>query len=271
MFSAPIKILLVLAFAFSATAHGRDLDASPEKIRIGYSSFPPYTYADESGRATGTLNELTRQALRTAGIPHEFIQLPAKRIARYIQTGQIDLVQGLSTHPTFKDKVLVSKSVLATIQLMVYHLPETPAIDSYLALSNASVVTMLGYSYGAIGVFVADSDNNVMTLPVRERESAYGVLAKGRADYLLDYREPARTELGEQRLASLVEKPLLALPTHWVVRKSYPESERLLAALDASYQVLARGEAGVLAFKPACSGAVNHRLCYPLHLIPQDF
>lgn len=244
-----ILIVCLLCVAFSAVA-GENLRTGvlaqaphPEetapfpKVRVSYLDFPPFTYTNESGRAAGTVNELTRQVLTAADIPHEFLEFPPKRIVRYMRTGEVDGFQGMA--PSLADgTVLISKTELEPLQLMLYHLPGTPPKDRYEDLKGASVVTLLGYAYGPAGVFLEDPENQISNLQVHGRESAIAVLERGRADYFLDYRAAATLELGEERLQKLVQCHLLTMATHWVVRKSHLRAEQLIEVLDTTYRHL---------------------------------
>ncbi|MFE8073197.1 transporter substrate-binding domain-containing protein [Marinobacteraceae bacterium S3BR75-40.1] len=215
-------------------------------MRIGYVEFPPFTYTSDSGEATGTLTETTRHVLEDAGIPYQFIRLPAKRLARDLISGRIQVFQGIKNHPALQGHTQASKHSLATIRLCAYSLPGQPPGHDKEMLKHKRVLTLLGYGYGSLSPFLEDPQNDIDLLSVSSRESAIEMLRKGRADYFLDYHSPASEAmkaLGEKQLQA---DELISYPTFWVVSKAFAGSDRLLQAMDSTFVDQENGAARVV-------------------------
>jgi polar amino acid transport system substrate-binding protein len=65
--------------------------AEPCELRVGWEPYAPYTFADESGRVTGSDIDLIRVIGEEIGCAVKFAELPWARILREIENGTLDV------------------------------------------------------------------------------------------------------------------------------------------------------------------------------------
>lgn len=89
MIKACFGIVCAIALAFCIAA-AADAAGHPEKLRIVYTQWYPYTYTDETAR--GFEIETVRAVMDKMGIKVVFEQFPFKRCLKMVETGTADAV-----------------------------------------------------------------------------------------------------------------------------------------------------------------------------------
>lgn len=99
------------------------------------------------------------------------------------------------------------------------------------------IITLAGFSYGGLITFINDPQNRIENNIASSRIAAFKMLNEGRADYLLDYAEPAATEtLLKHPAADLHSDVLEVVHMYFVISKSYPDASAVLDRLEAIYR-----------------------------------
>ncbi len=102
--------LLSTAVAQEATNSPSNLSSQVLKIGIA-SDFPPYTFEDENGEASGFYIELTRELLDEQGIQYEFIHDSWHKNLIKLKTGEVDLhpfVANINDYESFLDFIVIT-------------------------------------------------------------------------------------------------------------------------------------------------------------------
>ena len=98
---------------------------------------------------------------------------------------------------------------------------------------------MSGFSYGGWINFIQDPANRMEVETAKSHASAFAMLEGGRADYLLNYDEPARADgLVKNPVANLHSDVLDIVRMYFVISKTYPNAEQVLKRLESVYQTM---------------------------------
>jgi len=120
---------------------------------------------------------------------------------------------------------------LSTIKLNLYSLKDvsTTQLDD---LTNESVIVIRGYSYGGAIDYINDKKHNIKVQVTNTHESALGMLASGRGDYLLAYQQPAELVLQDKPIKNLHFNNLSNLTLYFILSKKTPHAGKVLMKLD---------------------------------------
>ncbi|WP_236686290.1 substrate-binding periplasmic protein [Paramagnetospirillum magnetotacticum] len=190
------------------------------------------TRLDSRGEPDNPLLRLAVPLFQRAGVTWRARGLPAARLFEYLRDGQTDfsiLVRGVSL-----DKCcLISKRPVAGTELRVYRRKDLRPITGKEGLIGKDVITIHGYTYGGLLAFIKDPANRIANNGTVSHESAFAMLERGRADYLLDYAGPAQEVLADHPIRDVEFDVLDRLDAHLVLNRSYPDAEALMAKLEA--------------------------------------
>lgn len=229
-----VKRMALVAF-FVCFAWG---NASAMTLKLGYIEFPPYTFTDESGKPAGLFIDLAKKVYPAAGYDFTAVSYPVRRLASYIGSGDLDIWMGLKTLPEFEGKSYVGKSVIGELVLRAYSRGKKPPISSQNDLNGKSIIVMRGYSYGGWITYIEDPKNKINHIKANKHDAAFNMLLAGRADYLLDYKDPSDTALQKIRIPDLSFNQISALPCYFVVSKKLPDGQDIVDKLDKAYEKL---------------------------------
>ncbi|BAE50216.1 ABC-type amino acid transport/signal transduction systems [Paramagnetospirillum magneticum AMB-1] len=219
-------LILLLAGASAAAA------AEPRVLEYSYPDQSVWTTRlDARGEPDNPLLRLAAPLFQQAGIPWRARGLPAARLFEHLRDGQTDfsiLVKG-----TVLDKCcLISKRPVAGTELRVYHRKGKRPITSREDLAGKEVITVHGYTYGSLLPFIKDPANRIGNNGTVSHESAFAMLERGRADYLLDYAGPAQEVLAERPIRDLEYDVIDRLDVHLVLNRTFPDAEALMSRLE---------------------------------------
>jgi len=207
--------------------------AEPRPIEYSYPDQSVWTTRlDARGEPDNPLLRLAAPLFQQAGIPWRARGLPAARLFEYLRDGQTDfsmLVKG----PAVEKCCLVSKRPVAGTELRIYRRKGLPPVTAREGLSGKEVITIHGYSYGDILAFIKDPANRVGNNGTVSHESAFAMLERGRAPYLLDYAGPAEEVLAEHPIKDLEFDVLQRLDVHLILSRTYPDAEAAMSRLEA--------------------------------------
>ncbi len=224
----------LLAMAATSPADAAD----PRTIEYAYPDQSVWTTRlDAKGEPDNPLLRLAAPLFQQAGIPWRARGLPAARLFEYLSDGQTDfsmLVKG----PALEKCCLVSKRPVAGTELRVYRRKGLAPITTRQGLAGKEVITVHGYSYGDILAFIRNPANRVGNNGTVSHESAFAMLERGRADYLLDYAGPAEEVLADHPIKDLEFDVVDRLDVYLILSRTYPDAPAVMARLEAIAETL---------------------------------
>lgn len=224
-------MILFLAGATAAAAQTRTIEYSYPDQSVWT------TRLDARGEPDNPLLRLAAPLFQQAGLAWRARGLPAARLFEHLRDGQTDfsiLVKG-----TALDKCcLVSKRPVAGTELRVYHRKGKRPVASREDLAGKEIITIHGYTYGSLLPFIKDPANRIGNNGTVSHESAFAMLERGRADYLLDYAGPAQEVLADHPIHDLDYDVIERLDVHLVLNRTYPDAEAVMKRLEAIAETL---------------------------------
>jgi polar amino acid transport system substrate-binding protein len=207
--------------------------AEPRTIEYSYPDQSVWTTKlDSRGEPDNPLLRLAEPLFKQAGIPWRARGLPAARMFEYLGNGQTDFSM-LVKSPALEKCCLISKTPVAGTELRIYRRKTQPPISSQADLAGKEVITIHGYSYGSLLNFIKDPANRIGNNGAISHESAFTMLDRGRADYLLDYAGPAEEVLAEHPIRDLQYDVISRLDVHLILSRTYPDAEAVMARLES--------------------------------------
>lgn len=229
-------------------------DVGGDKLRIGYTEFPPIEYQNEQGEPAGHFIELTQKVVQEAGYEAEFIYLPVSRIYLYLKSGTLDLWPGLSGVPILQGEVLESWMNVYPVQLSAWYLKTLEPLSHFDQLDGKTVIVIGGYTYGGLLSWLKAS-NQIRLTQAPNNRAAFEMLKLKRGDYVLDYREPVERILDQTADSMIQGSDVRSRYSAWLYSLASPRAALLREEFDDAYlRLLDRGE--VPAFQDFNSGFV---------------
>lgn len=212
--------------------------AEPRTMEYSYPDQSVWTTRlDARGEPDNPLLRLAAPLFQQAGIPWRARGLPAARLFEYLSDGQTDfsmLVRG----PALEKCCLISKRPVAGTELRVYRRKGLPPVAAKEDLAGKEVITVHGYSYGNILAFIKNPANRVGNNGTVSHESAFAMLERGRADYLLDYAGPAQEVLAAHPIKDLEFDVIDRLDVHLILSRTYPDAAAVMTRLETIAETL---------------------------------
>ncbi len=221
----PIRSLAVLStLVFPPTA----VNASPQSIRYAHpDQLVLSTLANENGERNNPLLRVAKALTQHAEIGFESVAYPASRMFYSIEKGLANF--SILVHSPSLDKCcLVGKTPVVTTELRVYHKKETPKISGLESLAGKRIITIRGYSYGQLKPFISDPNNNISAYPTLTHTSAFAMLDQGRADYVLDYKQPSIEVLQQFPVRDIQFEALQTIDLYLILHRSYPKAHQVM-------------------------------------------
>lgn len=206
--------------------------ASPPTIRYVYpSQLILSTLKNENGEDNNPLLRLAKALTKQAGFDFESVSYPATRMFYSIDKGFSNF-SILVNSPSLDKCCLIGKSPLLTTELRIYHKKDTAKITSVEALAGKHIITIRGYSYGQLKPFLNDPRNNISTSPTVAHTSAFSMLDQGRADYLLDYKQPSIEALQQRPIQGIQFETMQEIDIYLVLHRSFPNAPQVLSEFE---------------------------------------
>jgi polar amino acid transport system substrate-binding protein len=225
-----VLILFVLSF--------KSLKA--DDYKVGILNFPPYSIIKENNELQGSLYILLKKVLDNTGIKYSTQGFPPSRLYNNLKTGKTHIWLGLKGVKEYDDMVLYSKVSPKTLDVRVYTNERANPLKSIDGLKGKKVIIIRGYHYGGFIKFLKDPANQIKLHPTNDHIQAFKMLLAHRANYLVDYREPAKWTL---RSGSLPQKDISNVSIKkskifFIVSKKTPDAKNLMKKIERSYRKL---------------------------------
>jgi polar amino acid transport system substrate-binding protein len=231
------KFLKKMALSFFSLIFFAGL-CHPATLKVGYIEFPPVFSTTPEGKPEGILIDLAAKVIPEAGYDWNASSYPVKRMSDYVAKGKLDLWIGLKTIPDFEGTTYKGESELLKITLKAYRIKDLPGITAKDDLQYNSVIIIRGFSYGGWINFIMDPKNQVDYIETNDHKAAFRMLKAKRANYLLDYENPAKKALENFEIPGLKENTVSSFGAYFVVSKKTPDAENVLKNLEKAYKKL---------------------------------
>ena len=225
-----LSILLMSAEAVAAT------DSEP--LEFGYIHLPPFGYTDDEGQPRGYLVELARRVFTAMDQPVSFVQHPAARLYRQMDSGETAFTLAAANLHRLQTTAVEADEPAITLTLTLYRRKDTQPVSDAEQLKGRHVVLMKDYSYGQLGRFFEAESDAMRITEARTHKSALQMIQFGRADYLLNYQTPADTTIAQQGLSGLARDVIGRVEVHFFVSKALENAQALADDWDRHLQKL---------------------------------
>lgn len=208
--------------------------SAEQRVQVGYLNFPPFEYSDH-GRPRGPLIEALQQVAGEAGLRLEFRLLKPQQLYRYLRDGTVDLWPGLTDVPELADHIYQSRHILMHLRLSAYAVSPTPPVQSLSELQGRRLIFINDYHYGGLGQILGGPASQNTILFASSHEAALQMLAKGSADYLIDYARPVERAQRLTPVKNLQASLLSQQDAAFIVSRQIPHAWDLMEKLDQAY------------------------------------
>lgn len=208
-----------------------------QRLQVGYLNFPPYEYSDH-GRPRGPLIDILSKVADEAGFRLEFRLLKPQQLYRYLRDGSVDVWPGLTGVPDLQSYIYESRHTLMHLRLSAYAIAPTAPVTSLDELSGSRLIFIEGYTYSGLGRMLRQRARHNTVIPASTQQAALQMLAKGQADYLIDYQRPVETALRSMTITGLRASPLSERSAAFIVSRKIPHAWDLMEKLDRTYAEL---------------------------------
>lgn len=212
----------------------------PGQLKAGDSAPITYGYPTQS-IFVATLNKLNqpvspmlslaRVLMERAGLSMESEAYPARRLFEKLRNGTVDF-SILVKASSLREHCLFSQRPVYSTTLRVYYLGDKLPIRSQEDFIGKEVITIRGYSYANLLQFISEPANGITNMVAPTHRSAFKMLSRGRAAYLLDYESAARETLFEYKISTLNSNAIKDLDIYLVLSKKYSEAAELMVKLE---------------------------------------
>lgn len=227
------RLALLMCVGLSLAAFAAD-DAS-QSVEIEYGSPDQSvwtTRTDATGQPGNPLLGVAEALFAQARIPWRAGIYPAPRLFANLKNGTTPFSM-LVRVPALQECCLFSRQSITTVEIRAYRRATSPALRGGEDLAGKRVITIHGYSYGGLIRFIADENNRVSNNVAHTHAAAFRMLDNGRADYVIDYADPAREVLADEPIAGVTSDVLSQQQVYLVLNKTYPDAQNLMSRLEA--------------------------------------
>lgn len=226
--------LALVAATFCAICSAADF---PE-IEYGYPEQPPRAYTNKQGQADGHYPRLLKILFKRADMSWHGASYPAKRLMSNLDSGVTNF-SILVKNPILENCCLYGKNPVWHDELRAYYVGDKPPVKNKDDLVGKKIITLAGFAYGGLILFIDDPKNGIQNHSANSHVAAFQMLEAGRADYLLNYAEPAEAEgLARHPVANLHSEVLETIHMYFVISKTYPDANAVLERLEALYKTM---------------------------------
>ncbi len=222
-----LAVMLFLCLSF-IKAHADPADihyALPDQLAVVGS-------LDEHDKFENPFNYVLEELFKRAKLKWKIHEYPASRVFHELKQGNANFSVLVNSN-RLDECCLVGKTPMVSSELRVYHKNHVAPISSVDDLKGKEVITIRGYSYGPFKEFVRDPNNRIKHLPTGTHTSAFSMLNKGRANYLLDYSHPSAAVLKKYPIKEIQFEILDTIDFFLVLHRSYPKAKQTMKKLEA--------------------------------------
>lgn len=234
--SALIYAAILSSLALFPAAPALAQQKPPLLLKYGYPEQPPRAFTNSQGEPDGYYPRLLKILLGRADMQWQGASYPAKRLMINLDSGETNF-SILVKNPVLEKCCLYGSKPVWFDELRAYYVGNKPALRKREDLVGKRIITLAGFAYGGLITFIEDPANRIENNPAQSHQAAFEMLDAGRADYLLDYAEPAASEgLAKHPVANLRSEVLDTVHMYFVLSRSYPNARAVLDRLDTLYQ-----------------------------------
>lgn len=195
------------------------------------------TRTNAGGQPDNPLQSVAAALFARANLPWQHQVYPASRMFKRLQEGSAQFSM-LVKAPALQECCLWSRKPVLSAEIRAYRRDGSAPIRSRDDFAGKNVVTIRGYSYAGLRDWLADPARQVALSDAPTHAAAFRMLARGRADYVIDYGGPAAEVLAAEPIAELRSDLLNRQEVFLVLSKSYPDAARVMARLEAIAEAL---------------------------------
>lgn len=232
--TAVSSLLLALCFFSPAFA------AEGETLRVAVAEFPPGFVSEPDGKVSGTAVLIVESILREAGYATDLHIFPVGRVHALLDEGDVDLSIATPFFDT-DGSMIFSEIPFGNIQVSLFFREGAPGVTSLADLDGKTVIVPFGQSTPL--AMAQQAAPNSQILEPRTHENALHMLRSGRADYLLDWRDPIVTLLTERK-EHLRQLDLPPQHSYFVLSRHRNDAETVIQRLNLAMRKLI-GETGL--------------------------
>lgn len=221
-------ILATLLMTKSSMAHETVVE-----IEYAYPDISVWTtQRDQDGKIKNPLVKLAAPLFKAAGIPWHPQDYPAKRMFANLRSGVSEFSMLVNAESLLQGCCLISELPVAVVEIRVFHRKSSPPVENIEALNGKSVITIQGYSYAGFRKYIQTKENQIRNNSAPDHDAAFGMLERGRAEYVVDYAFPAAEVLARNPIADITYSTLKRTNVYMMLHKSYPDAEATMAKLE---------------------------------------
>lgn len=225
-------ISILVLFFFPIYSH-----AGSAPIEIGILDFPPYYVLGVNDEVEGgILVEMLAKIFKRAEIEVTFAGYPPKRLYSNLGKGITQVWLGTKGVEDYEGKTVVSPQMIVEINLHVFSSGKNATLPKNMEeLKGKSVITIHGYNYGGLIKFLENPANNITLEKARTHESAFRMLQMERAEYVLDYIEPASSSIEKLKITNLKHAPIQKIPLFIHISDKVPNAQQQMDKVMKAY------------------------------------
>lgn len=197
-----LMVLMVLCFfnQSSFAEVGRPLHASQPLVVGGDRDYPPYEFINTDGKPDGFNVELTRAIADVMGMDVTFQLGGWSEMRNALQTGAVDLLQGMSQSEA-REKEVDFSLPHAMVNHAIFGRRDSPQINSFDQMNGKSVAVHNG---GIMHDYLREKRFNGELYLTQTPADALRMVAAGKADYAIVAIVPGTYLIRELKLTNLM-------------------------------------------------------------------
>jgi polar amino acid transport system substrate-binding protein len=207
-----------------------------EPLQWVYGHFPPYIYMGQDFKPYGFHADIIKSILKHADIEYQPVFVPNRRARKMVNDGFVPLAMAPLVALKNPDDFHISPNIVVKIDLHTYWIGKQKPVTKSSDLNGESVVLITSFNYSGLRDYIEDPTNKVkLAVEVENHKRALSALDKGRATYMLGYKEPVDLMQLEMNVQNLNSYPLLQTNNHLFINKSVKNSRQIMDKLEQAY------------------------------------
>lgn len=230
------RMLLLVFFLFVLSF--KSLKAN--EYKVGILNFPPYFIIKENNELQGSLYIVLKKVLENANVKYTAQGFPPSRLYNNLKTGKTHIWIGLKGVKKYDEMVLYSKVSPETIDVRVYTNELVNPLKNIDELKGKKVISIRGYHYGGFIKYLKNPVNKIKLHPTNDHIQAFKMLLAHRANYLIDYKQPAKWTFKKSSLPqkNIRHRSIKKTRVFFIVSKKTPNAKDLMKKIEGSYNQL---------------------------------
>ncbi len=233
-----LRIFTLCCLLLFISVDGFATDENKVDIKYGYPNQSIFV-ATVNGQEQPTTPMLfvANELFERANLTWRATAYPAKRLFSNFKNGKTNF-SILVRASSLLDSCVFSQKPVYSTNLNIYYIGDKKPISVKEDLTGTRVATIRGYSYGSLGKFIRNANNNITNEVTNTHSSALRMLQLGRVDYVLDYASAAEDIIKQNAIADVRSSTLKELNIYLVLSKSYPNAQELMTRLETIVETI---------------------------------